>query len=61
MCLSKKAKFHLSLFYGDKDKCIESLEKTMLRYQNCKNSNNPKILKRVDDYKLLIDELTTGG
>jgi len=59
MSIEKTAKFHLSLFYGDKEKCIDCLVKTMSKYENCKNQTD-KILERIEQYKIIIKYLKDG-
>jgi len=52
--LSNLAKFHLSLSYGDKDRCIEELSKVIEKYKNCKNINSKNVLERIKHYESVI-------
>lgn len=52
--LSDKIKFHLSLCYGDKDRCIVELGQAIEKYKNCKNPNHPKVIERIEKYQSII-------
>lgn len=47
---------YLSFFYGDKEKAIEQLEKSICLYDNL-NRKTPKVIKRIEDYKNLLEAL----
>jgi hypothetical protein len=45
---------YIAFFYGDKEKAIEQLEKSIQLYDNS-NRKTPKVIKRVEDYKNLLE------
>jgi len=57
MSIDKTAAFHLSLFYGDKDKCLLSLNQTLTKYKNSPNARNPKLVERIAKYEKVIAHL----
>lgn len=50
------AKKYIGFFYGNKEEAIIQLEKSINLYSNSRNKT-PKILKRIQDYKLLLSEI----
>lgn len=50
------AKEYISFYYGDKEKAIEQLEKSIELYNNA-NRKTPKVIKRSEDYKKLLEEV----
>lgn len=51
------AKKYLSFFYGDKEKAILQLEKSIFLYESSKGQKRPMVIKRVRDYKNLLTEI----
>lgn len=51
------AQKYLENYYGDSDKAVASLEKWIKLYEESKNRHTPKVLKRIADYKRLLEEL----
>jgi uncharacterized coiled-coil DUF342 family protein len=50
------AKQYLSFYYGDKEKAIEQLEKSINLYDNS-TRKTPKVIKRIEAYKKLLEEV----
>ena len=48
---------YLGFFYGDKEKAIDQLEKYISLYEKSPNVKNPKVEKRIADYKKLLEEI----
>jgi len=57
MDIEQTAKFQVSLFYGDKQKCIDSLKKTITKYQNSINAKSQKIIERIEKYNSIVNYL----
>lgn len=51
------ARVYLSYFYGNKEKAIEQLEKSIALYENSPNKKTPKIEQRISDYKELLNNI----
>lgn len=51
------AKKYIGFFYGNKEEAIIQLEKSIALYENSKNRHTPKVVKRIQDYKLLLSEI----
>ena len=51
------AKKYISFFYGNKEEAIVQLEKSIALYENSKNRHTPKVVNRIQDYKLLLSEI----
>jgi hypothetical protein len=51
------AKKYISFFYGNKEEAIIQLEKSIALYENSKNRHTPKVVNRIQDYKLLLSEI----
>ncbi|MES2796702.1 MAG: hypothetical protein V4683_12090 [Bacteroidota bacterium] len=50
------AKKYISFYYGDKEKAIEQLEKSIQLYDNA-NRKTPKVIRRIEEYKNLLEEV----
>jgi hypothetical protein len=50
------AKKYISFYYGDKEKAIEQLEKSIQLYDNA-NRKTPKVIRRIEGYKKLLEEV----
>jgi len=50
------ARKYISFYYGDKEKAIKQLEKSIELYNNT-NRKTPKVIKRSEDYKKLLEEV----
>lgn len=53
--LSDIARFHLSLSYGDKDRCITDLNIVIKKYEICNTSKG--IENRINHYRKIIIEI----
>lgn len=51
------AKQYISFYYGNKEKAIKQLEKSISLYENSKLIPTPKVTKRIQDYKNLLAEI----
>jgi hypothetical protein len=51
------AKKYLESFYGNKEKAIQQLEKSIKLYEESSKRQTPKVLKRLQDYKSLLAEI----
>lgn len=50
------AKKYISFYYGDKEKAIEQLQKSIQLYDNS-NRKTPKVIRRIEEYKNLLEEI----
>lgn len=51
------AKKYIGFFYGNKEEAIIQLEKSIALYENSKNRQTPKVVKRIQEYQLLLSEI----
>lgn len=58
--LSPYTKISLSLFYGDKEKCIAKHIIEIEKYKGCRISNDPRVIARVNKYQSVIEELKSS-
>ena len=49
------ARKYLSFYYGNKEKAIEQLQKSIQLYDNA-NRKIPKVIRRIEEYKNLLEE-----
>lgn len=50
---------YLALYYGDKNKASESLEKWISLYENSPNKHTNKVVERINKYKSLLSEINS--
>ena len=51
------AKKYIGFFYGNIEEAIFQLEKSIALYENSKNRHTPKVVNRIQEYKLLLSEI----
>lgn len=51
------AEKYVENYYGDKDAAIANLEKWLKLYEESSKSQTPKVVKRLEDYRLLLSEI----
>jgi hypothetical protein len=51
------AKKYVESFYGNKEKAIQQLEKSIQLYEESPRKQNAKVLRRLEDYKRLLSEI----
>lgn len=50
------AKKYISFYYGNKEKAMDQLEKSIQLYDNS-NRKTPKVIRRIEEYKKLLEEI----
>lgn len=51
------AKQYVANYYGDKEKAIKVLEQGIKMYEASPRKHTPKMAKRLEQYKRLLDEI----
>jgi len=54
-----EAKQYISFYYGNKEKAILHLERSIALYESSALKQTPKTLKRIQEYKDLLTEIQT--
>ena len=54
------AKKYIGFFYGNKEKAILQLEKSISLYRNSTIKHTPKVVKRINDYENLLNEIKSS-